>query len=617
MSQSRNVVASQLEVLEVYLRGRDIPTLRSYESAEVQKMYDAYSIWIRVAWDTSASAFGSGDIYGVIRRWIDCIMSIPFETVLQSCKDLASSLTDTVFESYDSFKRCHRAAMPFVGELCSPASRHGIVGVNRQNSYSYMRFRTFLVFLTRLNLRHKDLEVQAKERFVTNLSFSPARTTGLEPIITDWFRSADCCLDHWCHHGPGRVAELTRAECTITSKYSVFKSDQLLDYCHPPFDCSKGLDRTSRMICVAKSFDKYRTICSEPAILQWCQQGVSHYLCEAIKKASLRRHVDLNCQDSNRLLSQQGSIDGSFATIDLSNASDSIRWDLVRDSFRHTPFLRYFYACRSRQVVVDGVRHDLSVFATMGSALTFPVECIIFSAIVEQVFDEMDIPGRNRIYRVYGDDIVCPEFLYQKLVNRLEEYGFSVNNSKSFSSSANLFRESCGGEYIQGDDVTPIRISRRFEGLSDLLHQSARYECITELANRCYYSYPETRCFLISQMKKQHIVPRFTANPNLGGTFLFSETATNWLATRRWQSGRMITDNSYQRYERRVHVPTPPRCGRDPRYGDDLRLFEWLRSSQCAPDLPEWERLERIYDSPSPAQVPLNLRWVLDECQED
>lgn len=613
MSQLCKEVAKQLKTLDNYFRGRDIKTNEPYSDTEMQKLRDGVAIWLRVAWDSST--FGGGERFSLIRRWIDCITSHTIESILTACRDVAQELTTHEYVSYDDFKRHMRLSIPWVGELCSPISGYGDAAVTRTSPFGYWRVRTFLLFLTRINIRCERLEKEARDRFVNKLtSIDNFRCDGLEPIITKWFKDSDCALDQFCHHGPGRVAELKRPECSVVSKYSEFRTDQLLNYCKPPVSCKTGLKRVSQMTCVAKSFDKYRTICAEPSILQWCQQGVAHYLLEAITRCPLSKHVDLRRQENNREFARLGSIDGSFATIDLSDASDTVRWALVKETFKHTPFLRYFYACRSKQVRVVKNVYNLSMFATMGSALTFPVETIIFGAIVEKAFCDIGVPQRQRQYHVYGDDIICPTFISERVIGYLREYGFLVNDRKSFTSGANLFRESCGGEYLKGDDVTPIRISRKFEGLSNLVEQPETYECAIDLANRFYYLFPEARAYLISRIREQHIVPRFTNRPVGDDSALYSETCTNWLAERRWHKSDNPKMSSYQRYEIRVHLPIATSTGRDPQYEDNLRLYEWLRSSQCDPDLPEWERMERNYDRVSPLE--LKFKWTLDSNQD-
>jgi hypothetical protein len=61
----------------------------------------------------------------------------------------------------------------------------------------------------------------------------------------------------------------------------------------------------------------------------------------------------------------------------------------------------------------------------------------------------------NPVY-VYGDDIIVRSDFADTAIQVLESVGLRVNTNKSFVHS--LFRESCGGEYYNGWDVTPVRL---------------------------------------------------------------------------------------------------------------------------------------------------------------
>jgi hypothetical protein len=65
--------------------------------------------------------------------------------------------------------------------------------------------------------------------------------------------------------------------------------------------------------------------------------------------------------------------------------------------------------------------------------------------------------GDTGVY-VYGDDIIVPSLFYEEAVNGLQRIGLIVNLSKSFADGP--FRESCGGEYYNGIDVTPVRVRK-------------------------------------------------------------------------------------------------------------------------------------------------------------
>jgi hypothetical protein len=100
----------------------------------------------------------------------------------------------------------------------------------------------------------------------------------------------------------------------------------------------------------------------------------------------------------------------------------------------------------------------------MGSALCFPVEAMIFLAVVFLGMCEEESPAdlrreilsyKGRV-RVYGDDIIVPVDKVNGVIAALELFGFKVNASKSFWTGR--FRESCGGDYYAGVDVTPVRL---------------------------------------------------------------------------------------------------------------------------------------------------------------
>jgi hypothetical protein len=102
----------------------------------------------------------------------------------------------------------------------------------------------------------------------------------------------------------------------------------------------------------------------------------------------------------------------------------------------------------------------------MGSALCFPVEAMVFlttvycgieKALNRRVTRSDVIAMRGKV-RVYGDDIIVPSDYVHQVIGSLELFGFKVNTNKSFWNGK--FRESCGGDYYAGVDVTPVRVRR-------------------------------------------------------------------------------------------------------------------------------------------------------------
>jgi hypothetical protein len=110
----------------------------------------------------------------------------------------------------------------------------------------------------------------------------------------------------------------------------------------------------------------------------------------------------------------------------------------------------------------------------MGSALTFPVEAMVFLTIIfiaiekhligkgelRQQFSARDVLSFVDRVRVYGDDIIVPTDFAVPVAEELEAFGLKVNFDKSFWTGK--FRESCGGDYYDGVDVTPIRCKSVF-----------------------------------------------------------------------------------------------------------------------------------------------------------
>lgn len=222
----------------------------------------------------------------------------------------------------------------------------------------------------------------------------------------------------------------------------------------------------TRLVAIPKTQTTPRLIASEPTVMQYLQQAIGR---ETV--VQLESHEDSSWflgfteQWPNQALAQIGSEDGSLATLDLSEASDRVANWHVEDLFQDFPwFLEGIQACRSQRAKLpSGKVIDLQKFASMGSAMTFPIEAMVFTAIaIERVLTAFDLPLsrksirtlRDRV-RVYGDDIIVPSDTAETVIDGLETFGFKVNRAKSFWTGG--FRESCGKEYFAGEDVSIVR----------------------------------------------------------------------------------------------------------------------------------------------------------------
>lgn len=198
---------------------------------------------------------------------------------------------------------------------------------------------------------------------------------------------------------------------------------------------------------VPKNAKTDRTIAVEPHVNAFLQRGIGVFLRDVLKDHG----CDLRSQERNQRLAQQGSLDGSLATIDLSAASDSISDELVR-YLLPTEWYDLLTACRSKFYRSGSEWRAYHKHSSMGNGYTFELETLMFLTISLSVCQHLELPRNN--VSVYGDDIIVPTDAYDVLVEVLEIAGFSTNIEKTFRDGP--FRESCGKDYFNGVNVRPF-----------------------------------------------------------------------------------------------------------------------------------------------------------------
>lgn len=234
---------------------------------------------------------------------------------------------------------------------------------------------------------------------------------------------------------------------------------------------------TARVILVPKDSRGPRVISCEPAELLYIQQGIMRKLYHLLENHKLTRGL-LNFTDQtiNRELARIGSKTDEWATLDLKDASDRVSLALVRRIFPRN-WVRAFEACRSDWTILpDGRQILLHKFAPMGSSCCFPVEAICFWAIASVACRTNRRPRSGVPVYVYGDDIIVQSSNALLVMEALESVGLLVNRNKSYIQGR--FRESCGGEYHNGNDVTVVRVRDPLEGSGTLWASN------TDLANK-------------------------------------------------------------------------------------------------------------------------------------
>jgi hypothetical protein len=224
---------------------------------------------------------------------------------------------------------------------------------------------------------------------------------------------------------------------------------------------------------VPKSISEERTIEIGPSLATFVQQGYDGWI---RKRLHSQWGLDLRFQNPNKVLAWEGSISGDKpntpCTIDLSSASDRISYGVVY-AVLPPDWVRTLTRYRAREVLMpNGTARKLEKFSSMGNALTFSLQTLIFSAVVRSVFRDRGWEGSR--WRVYGDDIIVPHRIYEETVQRLELLGFRVNQAKSFSTG--YFRESCGGDYLHGTYVRPFYLKKPLRTVMDVCR------CLNDLA---------------------------------------------------------------------------------------------------------------------------------------
>ena len=216
----------------------------------------------------------------------------------------------------------------------------------------------------------------------------------------------------------------------------------------------------SEVLFVPKDSRGPRTIVREPFNRLCGQMAFNSYLATSINRSSHGR-INFDDQSVNKKLAESSSVDRKYATIDLKNASDSVDSNIIRHIFRHSSGLLWFVNQRSKACTLPRSKrlYSLNKLAGMGSGLTFPCMSLLIHLTITRAFVNhlgCTYEFAKRLVYVYGDDIIIPTHLYGVATRALTRVKLNVNADKSFFRSH--FRESCGGDYYNGQEVNPVRI---------------------------------------------------------------------------------------------------------------------------------------------------------------
>lgn len=266
----------------------------------------------------------------------------------------------------------------------------------------------------------------------------------------------DDALRDSCRFGPGSDLSTKGSDTALYDKFSnsgsatpwvlgilddVFSEDRIQDFAH---ECE--LVRGNRLSFVPKTALVHRSICVEPRWNMFIQLGIGTMIGDRL----LRCGVDLRDQSRNQEAAQRAYFDG-LATVDLSSASDTISKNLVLELLGDSDWSDLIFKSRSPCTLYKDVWRQNEKISSMGNGYTFPLESLIFYGLA---YAACCISESQEDIVVFGDDIILPRTAFDTFRILLTEFGFSVNEKKSFK-EGNFF-ESCGADYYQGMNVRPI-----------------------------------------------------------------------------------------------------------------------------------------------------------------
>jgi hypothetical protein len=263
--------------------------------------------------------------------------------------------------------------------------------------------------------------------------------------------------------GPGSTSNVSGSDVCLSRKYASDLFDatpRLVPYVKALFGPHvKGVVTqvaASKVTVVPKNAKIDRTICIEPHCNVYLQLGIGAALRHVLRKLGLQPDL----QERNRSMARN-AVKLSYATVDLSMASDTIASYLVR-LLLPRDWVLLLDTARTDYCTLDDRTLKLEKYSSMGNGFTWELESLIFWAMC-RLHTREDIG-------VFGDDLVLPVEALGDVVQSLEFFGFKMNAKKSFWQGP--FRESCGTDWWHGLDVRPFYLKKAEDKIYDRAHYS-------------------------------------------------------------------------------------------------------------------------------------------------
>lgn len=200
--------------------------------------------------------------------------------------------------------------------------------------------------------------------------------------------------------------------------------------------------RGNRFFTVPKDSQKDRGCCVEASSAVSLQLAVGAAMKKRFKQA-YRYRLESAPLRHQRLARVASAGRRELATIDLSNASDTVAYSLIQ-LVLPPDWFELLNSLRASHTLIGGAHVRLEKFSSMGNGFTFELETILFKTLCDTVIG-------SRVSYAYGDDLIVPMKDSKAILAALAFFGFTPNDKKTFCEGP--FRESCGGDFFNGKPV--------------------------------------------------------------------------------------------------------------------------------------------------------------------
>lgn len=315
---------------------------------------------------------------------------------------------------------------------------------------------------------------------------------GKAPSADELFRSA--------HFSNGVTAEGCK---TLNEKIIAFGTVQPYfgGIMYPLTSMAKEQLDFVKVVAVPKSYKTSRIIAEVPAYQQFWMQGIRECAVKACYASAYGSLIIQDDQTINQEWARLGSIYGTYATLDLSAASDSIG-DALAHAILPEDWLELLDRVNPSLIKVGNKTFKRHIFQTSGNGTTFIFESVVFLAIALAATEYASVfCGELPVPRTFGDDLIVASEAYDTTVDFLTLLGFKVNMDKSFS--CGFYRESCGSEWYCGLDMSSKYWPRKEVLIQRKLKAKNPAEALQSLISVQHklFSYDACNAFLIDYIR--------------------------------------------------------------------------------------------------------------------